>query len=105
MNEEIPIAYSPPTEAELAAWNKLTKAEIKSIDAVIMSVMNVRWRKVVAVVILVKEALEKDYPIFSICFYAARIEWMADLGKIDSKGDLSYMRFSEVRLLPDPKAA
>ena len=86
----------------MAAWNKLTKAQIKSIDDVIMSAMNVRWRKVAAVVTLVKEALEKDHPIFSLCFYAARIEWLVDMGKIESQGDLSYMRFSEVRLLPNP---
>jgi len=50
------------------------------------------------VVIRSIEKLEQRYPDFSCAFYAQRVQILADQGRLESQGDLDYMRFSEVRL-------
>ena len=50
------------------------------------------------VVSLSMEKLEARYPGFSDAFYAHRVRSLVECGKLESNGDLSYMRFSEVRL-------
>jgi hypothetical protein len=52
------------------------------------------------VVIRTVEKLEARYPQLTYVFYAMRIQTLADQGRLESQGDLNYMRFSEVRL-PD----
>jgi len=50
------------------------------------------------VVSLASKKLGTRYPQFSYVFYAERIRALADFGRLESQGNLSYMRFSEVRL-------
>jgi hypothetical protein len=57
-----------------------------------------RWQKVAMVVARSTDKLESRYPDISSAFYAQRIQILADQGRLESQGDLDYMRFSEVRL-------
>ena len=57
-----------------------------------------RWRKVAAIVGFAMDRLGAKYPQFSDVFYAERIRLLAEQGRLEAQGDLSYMRFSEVRL-------
>ena len=101
MEKEIPIANDPLTSEEMAALQKLSQADFEFIDATIMSNCFPRWRKVAMVASNAKNSLENRYPVFSYSFYAHRISWLVEKGLLASKGDLSYMRFSEVCLPGD----
>jgi hypothetical protein len=50
------------------------------------------------VVVQTMEKLADRFPQFSDVFYAERIRALAEQGRLDSQGNISYMRFSEVRL-------
>jgi len=42
--------------------------------------------------------LEQDFPDLSDSYYALRIGSLVAADRLESKGNLDYMRFSEVRL-------
>jgi len=54
------------------------------------------------VVSLAIDKLQNRYPEFSELFFAERIRLLAKQGRLESQGNLRYMRFSEVRL-PDER--
>jgi|SRR5215472_844473 len=98
MTDEVPIPTPPLSAEELEAFTKLSPKEVEAIDQAVLSCCLPRWRKVAMVVIRVKEKLGEQYPQFSYVLYSERIRVLADQGRLDSQGDLSYMRFSEVKL-------
>ncbi len=98
MEKEIPVANAPLTSEEKTALQKLSQADLEFIDATIVSNCFPKWRKVPMVASNTKNSLENRYPAFSYSFYAHRISWLVEKGLLASQGDLSYMRFSEVRL-------
>lgn len=70
----------------------------KDVDAAIFSVMSPRWRKVAAIV---PRAQERCHQLgFEISYeaVAARLQALAEAGRIEDFGDLRMWRFSEVRL-------
>jgi hypothetical protein len=95
---EIPIPNSRLSPDEASAFARLTTNQIASIDDAILSCAAPHWQKVARVVILVEDKLVAKYPQFSYAFYAERIRLLAEQGRLESQGDLSFMRFSEVRL-------
>src|ERR1700754_3508469 len=98
MDDEIPIPNPPLTAEEAAPASRLSVEELDAVDAAVLSCARSRWRKVAMVVSLSMEKLEARYPGFSDAFYAHRVRSLVECGKLESNGDLSYMRFSEVRL-------
>jgi len=68
------------------------------LDGIIFSVLKPRWQKTAMVVILVaKRCKELDVPIGDEAI-AARLQVLADSGRIEGIGDLRMWRHSEVRL-------
>jgi hypothetical protein len=104
MNDEIPIANPPLSSEEQSAVAKLSDADIQTIDAAILANSSGGWFKVARVVSKTEDALRHQYPALSYVFYAQRLSQLADDGRLESQGDLSYMRFSEVRLPTDGKS-
>jgi Protein of unknown function len=98
MNEEIPMATPPLTAEEESAVAKLSDVDFQTIDATVLANCSERWLKVARVVLHTANALESRYPEFSYAFYAQRLCRLVDEGRLDSQGNLLYMRFSEVRL-------
>src|SRR4051794_11454065 len=98
MGDEVPIPNGPLSAEEIACFAKLTQKEIAQIDEAVLSCAFPRWRKVAAIVVFAMDRLGGKYPQFSDVFYAQRIRLLAEQGRLESQGDLSYMRFSEVRL-------
>jgi hypothetical protein len=98
MSKEVPVPTPPLSGEELAAFQKLTSEELAAIDDAVLSCAFPQWRKVAMVVGQTMEKLADQFPQFSAVFYAERIRALADKGRLESQGDLSYMRFSEVRL-------
>jgi len=100
MRDEVPVPNGPLSDAEVASFARLTQKEIEEIDAAVLSCAFARWRKVAAVVGFAMDKLAAKFPQFSDVFYAERIRVLAEQGRLESQGDLSYMRFSEVRFTP-----
>ena len=100
MIPEIPIPNDPVSPEEAAAFARLHASEVEAIDEAILSCATLHWRKVAMMVSLAEKKLGTKYPQFSYSFYAERIRTLAKEMRLESQGDLSYMRFSEVRLFP-----
>jgi hypothetical protein len=98
MDNEIPVPDPPLSIEEAARVSKLSADDLDAVDAVVLSCAHSRWRKVAMVVSLSMEKLEARYSGFSDVFYAHRVRSLVECGKLESQGDLSCMRFGEVRL-------
>jgi hypothetical protein len=98
MTQEVPIPNPPLSRKEAAAFAKLSENDINAIDEGILSCILARWQKVAAVVWCAEEKLRRSYPQFSYVLYAKRIRLLVKRGRLESQGNLRYMRFSEVRL-------
>jgi hypothetical protein len=98
MDDEIPVPNLPLSAEEAARVSRLSVEDLGAVDAAVLSCAHSRWRKVAMVISLSMEKLEDRYPGFSDVFYAQRVRSLVECGKLESNGDLSYMRFSEVRV-------
>ena|SRR5438105_853273 len=98
MSEEIPEANPPLTDDEQLIAAKLTDADLQIIDAAILASSSERWQKVAKVVALTLNDLRNRYPELSYVFYAHCLCRLVDEGRLESQGNVSYTRFSEVRL-------
>jgi len=95
---EIPIPNSRLSPEEASAFAQLTNNQIASIDDAILSCASPHWQKVARMVSLIEDKLVTKYPQFSYALYVERIRLLAEQERLESQGDLSFMRFSEVRL-------
>lgn len=98
MSEEVPIANPPLSAAERAVVRKLSDMDLQIIDAAILANSSKHWLKVARVIWHTEQALSDRYPGLSYVFYAQRLTCLAEAGRLESQGDLRYMRFSEVRI-------
>ena len=98
MQEETPIPDPPLSPEEEAKVAQLTEKEIKAIDEALMSNVQPRWRKVAMIVGLTMSHLENRVRGIPDLFYAQRVRKLVEAGRLESQGNLAYMRFSEVRL-------
>jgi hypothetical protein len=104
MSEEIPIANPPLTAKEQSAIAKLSDMDLKVVDSEILARSAHHWLKVTRVVLPTVNALSNRYPDLSYIFYTQRLSHLVADGRLEAKGDLAQMRFSEVRI-PDLEAA
>jgi hypothetical protein len=96
-----PAADNPPlTTAQQEAVNRLTAADLQTIDAAILANVVDNWRKVARIVGTTMNAYadQKLYPDLVDVFYVQRIKLMVEKGTILSTGNLNRMGYSEVRL-------
>lgn len=98
MKEEIPIANPPLSPKEQSIVSRLSDADLEAIDATVLAVSSDGWFKVARVVTSIEDALKDRYPGLSYVFYAQRVCQLVEEGRLESQGNLLYMRFSEVRL-------
>lgn len=98
MEDERPIPDPPLSPEEQARVATLTKADIEAIDQALLSNATNRWRKVAMVVGLTMSNYPNPRPGIPDLFYAERVRQLVARGRLESQGNLSYMRFSEVRL-------
>ena len=98
MTDEVPELNPPLSAEEQSAAASLTPEDFAYIDSAIISCASPRWQKVAMVIIRTIGKLEQRYPVFSSAFYVQRVQILADEGRLESQGDLDYMRFSEVKL-------
>lgn len=74
-----------------------SESQVAFIDSVLLADCATSWRKVARIVgtALTHCPEVADVPIG---FFARRVKALVEAGKVESKGNLDYMRFSEVRL-------
>jgi hypothetical protein len=98
VEKEIPMANPPLGVQERSAVAKLTQADLGIIDRTILRKCSSRWLKVARVVCHADDALRSRYSKLSYVFYSQRLARLVELGRLESQGDVAYIRHSEVRL-------
>ena len=96
--EEIPEAEWPPDEEQQSRIDKLSADELQKIDEAILANSSTQWRKVARIVGAAMGDNSGIIPSIPDIFYAERVRKFVTAGKLESQGNLQYMRFSEVRL-------
>ncbi len=98
MNEEIPIPDGDLTEEQKIFVSNLSDEELNGVDQLILSIASYRWKKVAMLVATVMFDYPDAFDELPDVFYSSRIRKLVEEGKLESQGNLMYMRFSEVRL-------
>jgi len=82
---------------ELARVAQLTESDVMRIDAVLVAAASVNWRKVARIV---GTAMNEPTRLPGVpdIYYAERVRKLVEAGRLESQGNLGYMRYSEVRL-------
>ncbi|MBS0432985.1 MAG: hypothetical protein JSS21_11365 [Proteobacteria bacterium] len=99
MNDEL-LPDGPPTPKQQRRIEALSQLQLDLIDKTLLANSLPRWRKVAMVVALSMELLESTLPEIPDVFFSQRVQRLVSLGLLEAQGDLSRMRFSEIRL-PD----
>ena len=84
-----------PEQAKLVG--QLTDAEIQAIDNALLANTCDRWRKVARVVGTTMAELPDRVVGIPDVYYSQRVQKLVKEGALEAQGDLSYMRYSEVR--------
>ena len=98
LKAETPKPDPDLTEDEKLLVEKLSLEEIQEIDNLLLSHAHSNWRKVAMIVGLTMSDLENRAIGIPDIFFAQRVRKLVDEGRLDSQGNLQYIRFSEVRL-------
>jgi hypothetical protein len=70
----------------------------EATDRLILSLVTNRWSKVALIVGLAMIENKNQTPKIQDADYAGRIRYLVENGFLESQGDISQIRFSEVRL-------
>lgn len=92
------IPAPPLTKEQLALINTLNEVELNKIDQIILSNADQHWRKVARIVGRTMQELPENMQKIPENYYPQRLTHLVEEGKLESKGDLAYMRYSEVRI-------
>ncbi|MEW6585497.1 MAG: DUF3658 domain-containing protein [Nitrospirota bacterium] len=97
LNEETPVPDGDLTPEQRKLVEHLTNDQIKTIDDALLSNTCDRWRKVARVVGATMIELPGRVKGIPDIYYSQRVRKLVEDGLLESQGNLSYMRFSEVR--------
>lgn len=86
------------TEEELKLVQKLSHEEVEEIDNLLVSYAGSQYRKVAKLVGSAMMDLEDRKRGIPDIYYALRVRSLVEEGRLESQGNLQYMRYSEVRL-------
>lgn len=88
MSEEIPMANPPLSAEERSVVARLTDADLQVVDATILANASNRWFKVARVIWDTEKALSDRFPGLTYIFYAQRLIYLAEQGRVESQGNL-----------------
>ena len=98
MSHSDELKADPPLgEQDEALARSLSRETITMIDAALLSETLEDWRKVAMVVARSMEVLDGRVIALPDIYFSQRVRYLVESGKLDSQGDLSLMRYSEVR--------
>jgi hypothetical protein len=81
---------------------QLTSEQIQQIDDALLANCAASARKVALIASTASMQLRDELPDIPIGYYAQRVQALVAAGRLHARGDLDYMRFSEVSLPSDP---
>ncbi len=87
------------TAAQKALAERLSTDDLSAIDEALMSNVISQWRKVARVVATTMNDLSGQHLDLPDVFFSQRIKHLVRAGRLESFGNLHYMRYSEIRLL------
>jgi hypothetical protein len=93
-----------PAVSSFLLWEDVSLPDFVSepeLDALILSLLEPNWRKTAVIVGKAFELSKANGWPLDFKTFGARIQYLADRGQLDSQGDLSKWRHSEVRLKKD----
>lgn len=94
--------YEPPDPSLSAAQRALVGAlsadAVLTIDEALLSNASTQWRKVARIVGTTMSSLPGRVHWIPDVYYAERVRELVARGLLESQGDLTRMRYSEVRL-------
>lgn len=96
-----PVAEEPdgPLDAEQSLRvSRLKQEDLWEMDRVLIAQSAHSWRKVARIVGMTIGELSERFPNIPDVYYAMRVRHLVEVGKLESQGNLLYMRYSEVRL-------
>jgi hypothetical protein len=89
----------PPLNAEQSLRvSRLTQEDLWAMDRELLAQASKNWRKVARIVGMAIGELSGRIPNVPDLYYAQRVRHLVEVGKLESQGNLAYMRYSEVRL-------
>ncbi len=97
LSEEAPEPDGDLTSEQIKLVEQLTDAEIQTIDNALLANTSIRWRKVARVVGTVMMELPNRVKGIPDAYYSQRVQMLVKDGLLESQGNLSFMRYSEVR--------
>ena len=95
---EVPSPNEPLTPQQIQRIEKLTPRELERIDETIMSHVTKQWRKMALIVGLAMKDNSDLIRNLPDAFYAERVRLLVKGRRLESQGNIDFMRFSEVRL-------
>jgi hypothetical protein len=84
--------------AEQTAAASLCPEDLERIDNTVLSHARPKWRKIAMVVSLTTKDLRARHPELTEVFYVRRVASPVREERLEARGNLSFIRFSEVRL-------
>jgi Protein of unknown function len=88
----------PLTPDAEARARLLTDADLRRIDACLLSNTSHQWRKVARVIAQTMGVVGDQFPGLPDVFYSLRIKHLVESGAIEAAGNLNRMRYSEIRI-------
>ena len=97
------VKPDPPLTAEqFKIVEALSEDQIAEIDYALLANCLERWRKVAAVVgFTMTDEFMDAFECVPDIYFAERIRKLVEKGSLEARGNLHYMRYSEVRLRQD----
>lgn len=92
----VPDTQLNPAELEIAA--RLSEADIALMDRTLVATATLAWQSVARVVGYTLVDLKTMLPDIPLGFYAQRVAALAHCGALLGRGDLGFIRLSEVKL-------
>jgi Protein of unknown function len=86
------------SEEDQALVSSLRASDLEAIDTALIAQCATSWRKVARVVGTTMGMLRNGLPGIPDGYYVQRVAILVHSGRLESQGNLEYMRFSEVRL-------
>ena len=86
------------TEEEEALVSNLQPSDLERIDSALLAECAPPWRKCARVVMGAMKRIDLTLPDLPVALYAQRVAVLVRAGRLESQGNLSHLRFSEVRL-------
>ena len=94
------------SEEDNALVSNLSGSDLARIDNALLQECANSWRKSARVAMSAMKVIDLTLPDLPVALYAQRIASLVQAGRLESQGNLSYLRFSEVRLpMSAPRAA